>query len=166
MSNRSSGDGQLSRIMRRLGSATRFNRLGTPQPGQEVGQGVAQPRPPAQGPAAGQAQPPQQTAPQETDANTILPEGEQLVVPSPGDVSASATATAIKPGDLPTNVDESPSLAYWRKHGMMPNFFSLQVMATRRQLEVQLGRAPSGREIAQQLGQRDASEDAGGTPVI
>ena len=161
MSNRSSGDSQLGRIMRRLGSATRFNRLGTPQPGQQVGQGVQQPRPPAQGPAAAQ-----QPVPQETDANTVLPQGEQLVVPSPGDVSASATATAVQPGDLLTNVDESPSLAYWRKHGMMPNWFSLQIITTRRQLEVQLGRAPTGREVAQQLGRRDASEDAGGTPAI
>lgn len=154
--------------MRRLGSVRRFNQLGTPAPGRQVQrqgtQGAPQPRPPAQGPAAGQ--PAQAQATQGGDIP--LPEGRTITIPEPGDAVAAGSAPVLpnQPGQLLADVKESPAVAYWRQHGMMPNFFSLQVMASRRQLELQLGRAPTAREIAQSLSQRDMSTDASQSPTI
>ncbi len=169
MSQRPSGDGPLNKIVRRLNPIKRFTQLGTEAPGRSLNQdtaGAAQPRPPAQGPAA--ANPAGASAQSAGGAETALPEGRSITIPEAGDTVAGASASAVppQPGRLLTDVGQSPAAAYWKTHGMMPNFFSLQVMATRRRLEVKLGRRPTGQEISKDLGSRDLSADASNRPTI
>ena len=167
----SGGEGQIGRIMRRLGTVTRFNRLGQPAPSrtlqQQPTQGAPQPRPPAQGPAA-----PRQAPTDQPPAGQVsgFAEGQEITVPGPGEGPPGGQLPGpVAPapgGQLLGDIQESPAVQYWREHGMMPNWFSTQVMATRRKLEAQLGRRPSGREIAQELSRRDMSADSSNTPTI
>ncbi len=156
------GGGALDRIMRRVGAINRFTRMGTPAPGRQIQQqptqGSPQPRPPSPEPArpvpAAQAAP-AAAAPVETP----IPVGQEISVPDAGAVPVAPPPAApqAEPGALLGDIKESPAQQYWRRYGIMPNWFSLQVMATRRQLENQLGRPPTAREIAQKLSSRDAS---------
>ena len=167
MAVRSSGGGQLDRIMRRMGSVMRFKKLGQAAPGrtlqQQGTQGAPLPRPPAQGPAA-----PAQAAAPQVEQGGALTEGQPIVVPAPGETAPGVPAVAppARGGELLGDIQESPAVGYWRRYGMMPSFLSLQVMTTRRQLELKLGRPPTSREIAQSLSQRDASAGASVTPTI